>query len=177
MPTRMLRRLPAYVLNGFAVALGIGLVQLVFALLFGLPAARPEPGPGVPTLRLWQSLGALAYAGWAMLATSLLQAPYRRLALVGALRATARLMASRAGVIEGRGVGDDEQAMAAWVGDELALAEQLQSARDLLFAAADTPRVRRDTAVLLRAIDLRDALLASRLDLDLLGTDERGLRL
>jgi len=147
----------------------------VLSLVFTM--AVPAPGPGVAVLLLWQSLGALACLGWAMLGSTLLQPAYRRLALVAALRATARLMASRAGVIEGRGLGDDERAMTAWVGDELALAEQLQSARDLLFAADETPRVRRDTAVLLRAIDLRDALLASRLDLDLLGADERGMRL
>jgi uncharacterized membrane protein YccC len=147
----------------------------ILSLVFTM--AVPEPGPGAGTVLLWQSLGALAYVGWALLASVLLQRTYRRLALVQALRATARLIASRADVVEGRGAGDDERAMAAWVGDELALAERLQSARDLLFAQADTPRARRDTAILLRAIDLRDALLASRLDLDLLGTDAPGRQL
>ncbi len=51
------------------------------------------------------------------------------------------------------------------------MAERLQDARDFVFAAPDSAQAERDSAILLRTIDLRDMLLASRLDLELLGSD------
>jgi hypothetical protein len=103
----------------------------------------------------------------------LLQPRYRSLALAAALDATAQLLRSRAGVVEGAAETDQSRdSLQTWVRDEAVLAERLQAARDLLFAAARVPRARRDIAILLRVIDLRDILLASRLDLDLLGHDE-----
>jgi len=262
-PSRLIKRLPAYALNGIQVAAGVGAIQIVFALLAGplaaqlagsgavctsladLPttagrsrqrvlaaalatvaaaalveALRPHPlalGLGVafvplvsmmaiawgpragpvsfaPVLSmlfamslprelhlgamqvLWNALGAATYLAWSAGTAAVLQPRYRRLALVSALRATAQLFRSRAGVLESPRFADDASStrMRAWIGDEATLAEQLQAARDLLFDVPDTPATQRDTAVLLHAIDLRDVLLASRLDLDLLGDDELG---
>ncbi|MFL6664371.1 MAG: FUSC family protein, partial [Rhizobacter sp.] len=136
--------------------------------------ALPAPGPGPTAHIAWNALGAAAYIVWSLLSSAALQRAYRRLAGVDALRATARLFESRAGIVESTGA---DEPMQAWIGDELALAERLQSARDLVFDAPDNARSRRDTAILLQAIDLRDVLLASRLDLDLLGRDEHGRRL
>ena len=65
--------------------------------------------------------------------------------------------------------GAADVAARAAVASEAALAERLQAARDLLFAAPDSPAARRQTAILLRTIDLRDVLLASRLDVEALG--------
>ncbi|MEO8835812.1 MAG: FUSC family protein, partial [Caldimonas sp.] len=62
----------------------------------------------------------------------------------------------------------------AWIGGEATLAERLQGARDLLFVSTLSPRARRDIAILLHVIDLRDVLLASRLDADLLAGDSTG---
>jgi uncharacterized membrane protein YccC len=62
----------------------------------------------------------------------------------------------------------------AWVRREAELAERLQTARDFIFPQNDSDAASRDTAILLRLIDLRDVLLASQLDLDLLGTDVPG---
>ncbi|MED5617696.1 FUSC family protein [Ideonella sp. BN130291] len=142
----------------------------VLSLVFTLAAP-----PQVPVLTLvgWHAGGALAYIGWSALANRLLQRRYRTLALAGAVAAMARLLRSRAEVLA------TPQAAASgelrnWVGDEATLAEALQAARDLLFAAPATERARRETAILLRTIDLRDVLLASRLDLDLLGDDLAG---
>jgi len=150
------------------------ILSMVFAMV--LP-----PGTHLGQQLLWNALGALAFVGWSVAATALLQPRYRRLALVDALRATARLFRSRAGVLTAPRTdgddSDDSSAMRTWIVDEAALAERMQSARDLLFAAPDDAPSRRDTAILLHAIDLRDVLLASRLDLDLLGDDEIGRRL
>lgn len=145
------------------------LLSMVFVM--AVPASAHQ---GLP-LVMWNGLGALAYAVWSVLSLALLQPRYRRLALAATLGATAKLFRSRAAVLQApHAVEADTRSMRAWIDDERALAERLQSARDLLFAAPDTSLSRRDTAVLLRAIDLRDVLLASRLDLDLLGDDAAG---
>ena len=140
----------------------------ILAMVFTL-AVRPE----VPALTVaaWHAAGALAFIAWSVTANALLQRRYRSLALAAALAATARLLQSRAGVLEADDPGAEGR-LRDWVGDEARLAEALQVARDLLFDARDSERAVREIAVLLRTIDLRDVLLASRLDLDLLGDDE-----
>ncbi len=257
-PDRILRRLPAYGINGITVAVGIGVVHLLFGVTGGLQAAQiagsaavcasladlpttvgrtaqrvlgaaalsacaalvvallaaqpvalgfavmatafvamltmawgPRAGPisfapilalvfsmavlheDLPTLAFagWTAGGALAYLGWAVATSALLQRRYRRLALVAALRAAAELLRARAGLLAPAARGHDPAPMARWIADEAALAERLQAARDLVFSATDAAKARRGTAMLLHAIDLRDVLLASRLDLDLLGDD------
>lgn len=117
--------------------------------------------------------GALVYLGWSVFANTVLQPRYRSLALAGTMQATAHLLRTRAAMLVGPPKPADVGAggLRRLIADEAALAEQLQLARDLLFAAPDTPRIRRETAMLLHVIDLRDVLLASRLDLDRLGDD------
>ncbi len=143
----------------------------ILALLFTM--ALPVSAPGsAATLAGWNLLGALAYLAWSLAANALLQRRYRSLALASALQAAAQLLRSRAALLEERERGHGGTGrLRAWIGDEARLAERLQSARDLVFAAPDTPRARRETALLLHAIELRDRLLASRLDLELLGAD------
>jgi uncharacterized membrane protein YccC len=255
---RLFYRLPDYVINGLTVAIGIGLVQLLFGSLTSLHWAQmaasgavltslsdlpntparsrqrvltaallgplwcfliasfdphpwllglvvmavvfsgmmalswgPRAGPlsftavlaivfsmGVPAgqspseLLLLNLLGALAYFAWSQLAVQVLQRRFRSLALAKSLEALAQLLRSRASVLEGSQEPDDSaNALSTWIRDEALLAERLQKARDMLFAAPDTARARQESAVLLNVIDLRDVLLASRLDLELLGSD------
>jgi hypothetical protein len=145
----------------------------ILALVFTM-AVSPG-GQAWLELAAWHGLGALAYLGWSLLASRAWRQRYRTLALVGSLRAAARLLDSRAALLDApQPQAADPLAMQAWIKGEAELAERLQSARDFVFAAADSPAVRRDTGVLLHTIDLRDALLASRLDLDLLGSDATG---
>ena len=166
-------------------ALGVGIALISFAAMMVL-AWGPRAGPVsfAPLLALvfsmalphghdsvlalvgWNAAGALAYFGWALASTALLQPRYRTLALAAALAATARLLRDRADVLES---GTADVAARAAVAAEAALAERLQAARDLLFAAPDTADGRRRIAILLRTIDLRDVLLASRLDVEALG--------
>jgi len=178
------------------VARGAALVPIVFLAMMTLawgPRAGPisfaavlaivftmaSPVGAQPPLELfaWNVAGAAAYFLWSIAAAALLQRRYRTLALSAALEATARLFRLRAEVLEQARVdGAHHDLLRAWVAGEAVLAERLQAARDLLFAARDTAWVRRHTAVLLHTIDLRDVLLASRLDVDLLGDDEAGRR-
>jgi uncharacterized membrane protein YccC len=146
----------------------------VLALVFSM-AAPPQP----LSLALvgWNLFGAAAYVAWAQFSSRVLQPRYRTLALAATLSGSARLLRTRARVLEAGPDASQARPQAPLqdsIGDEAALAESLQVARDLLFAAPDSPRARRDTAVLLQVLDLRDGLLASRLDLHLLDGDRLG---
>ncbi|MDQ6627776.1 MAG: FUSC family protein [Pseudomonadota bacterium] len=123
----------------------------------------------------WGACGGFAYLLWALLANLLLQRRYRTLALVATLRAASQLFRSRAGVLVSYRIEAGEAPpLGSWIGGDAALAERLQAARDLLYPAAESRRWQRDVAILLRIIDLRDALITSRLDVDLLGADAAG---
>ncbi|MGQ3053091.1 MAG: FUSC family protein, partial [Roseateles sp.] len=71
-------------------------------------------------------------------------------------------------------VGGAEASIRASIADDVVLADALQAARDQVFAARRSPRSRRQTDLVLGLIELRDLLLASRLDIELLGQDFPG---
>lgn len=172
------------------LSLNLGIAGLVFAAMMTM-AWGPRAGPVAFTVVLaivfslaspsslphsellsWTLFGAAIYAGWALLSTLLLEGRYRTLAVASAVGASARLLRSRAAVLEER-AAVEEDASARWgqIHQEAELAVLLQSARDLVFDGQPR-RGRIDHArLLLRTIELRDLLLTSRLDLDLLGND------
>jgi uncharacterized membrane protein YccC len=170
----------------FGVALGVVAFCAMMTMSWGVRATAVSFSPilsmvfsmAVPptghalAVAGWSACGGVAYLAWAMLSSSVLQRRYRTLALTDALGGAAQLFQSRAAVLEAaRSDSIGGEPIQAWIRGEAALADRLQSARDLLFAADDTARWRRDTAILLRVIDLRDILLASPLDVELLGND------
>ncbi len=145
----------------------------VLALVFTLahpPAA--QPAAEALHLGLWHLAGVLAYLLWSQLSLALLLRRYRSLALSAALEASARLLDARADLLDQAPSSREGEELPAWLRQESLLAERLQAARDLLFAAPPGERAARESAVLLQLIDLRDILLASRLDLELLGEDD-----
>ncbi len=159
------------------MAWGMRAAAVSFAPILSLVFSMAVPHTGEPWFVLagWNVLGGAAYLAWSLVAGRVLQQRYRTLALAEALRAAAQLLQSRAALLETTHArGADAVAMQAWVQGEANLAERLQTARDFVFAEADSERARRDTAILLRTIELRDVLLASRLDLDRLGNDVAG---
>ncbi len=143
----------------------------ILALVFTV--AVPRGSTPLHVLALWNAAGGAAYLLWALLAGALLQRRYRALALAQVLRAAATLLQTRAALMRVAG-GDGSAPMQAWVRGEADLAERLQTARDFVFAQPDGADARRQTAIVLRAIELRDVLLASRLDIELLGDDDAG---
>lgn len=141
------------------------ILAMVFALGF------PD-GQAAPSIRVaWAAAGMVLYLGWATLAARVLQPVYRRRALDDALDAMAALLRSRAQVLDS---GGQARALSELIGVETLLATRLQAARDLLFVDVHSPVGRHQAAVLLRTIDLRDTLMASRLDIELLGDDPAG---
>jgi uncharacterized membrane protein YccC len=149
----------------------------ILALVFAM--ALPAGTQSLWQLACWNAVGGAAYLAWSLASGALGQRRYRTLALAQTLAAVADLLRARAELLTAPplAISDaihHEAAMQAWVKGEAALADRLQTARDFVFDAPDTAAARRDSAILLRAIELRDLLLASRLDLDLLGTDAGG---
>jgi len=146
---------------------------VVLAIVFSLGVRAPLPHG---ELLFWTLAGAFVYAVWAYLSSLVLEARYRTLAVAAALGASARLLRSRAAVLEDpRPVEEDAAARWQQIDEEAQLAVLLQAARDLVFDGKER-RGRLDHGrLLLRATELRDLLLTSRLDLDLLGRDEVAL--
>jgi len=118
----------------------------------------------------WTLLGSLLYAGWARVGAWALRRRYRDLAVAAALRAGADRLRSRAARVSGAATPEQARIRAS-IADDVQLAELLQTARDQVFAARRSRVALRQIEMLLRLIELRDLLLASRLDIDLLGTD------
>jgi len=142
----------------------------ILSMIFSM--AVPPMGHALTVAGL-SACGGAAYFAWSILSGIAVQRRYRTLALVDAVRAAATLFRTRADMLEaGRARADETAPLRAWILGEAVLADRLQSARDLVFALPESPRWQRDTAILLRVIDLRDLLLASPLDLELLGSDD-----
>jgi len=145
-------------------------LALIFAMAWGVPDSKLDAFEHAG----WVLGGALTYALWARLTSQLLRRRYRELALAAAMRACAQRLRSRAARIAGE-VPVEEQTMRASIADDVLFADALQNARDHIFAARPSPHARRQVDLLLGLIELRDLLLASRLDTEHLGDDAAGL--
>ncbi|WP_374592937.1 FUSC family protein [Aquabacterium sp.] len=143
----------------------------VLALVFAM-ARGPVPANAAEAIvhAGWALAGALAYAGWGRAMASVLQTRYIELEVAAALRASAQRLRSRAKRVSGEvpAAGDSIRKS---IVDDVQLADALQAARDLAFAAQASAQARRHVDVVLGLIELRDLLLASRLDVPLLGDD------
>lgn len=144
-------------------------LAMVFAMAWDRTAGATSPWVHA----MWVGLGGLVYAGWARAAAVVLRHRLRELALAQALRATVQRLRSRAQRIA-LAVSPDEARIRASIADDVQLADALQAARDQVFAARRSPRSRRQTDLVLGLVELRDLLLASRLDTELLGQDFPG---
>jgi uncharacterized membrane protein YccC len=149
----------------------VGILALVFAMASheraGEVAAFEHAG--------WVLLGGALYALWARATAWALRRRYRDLALAAAMRASVQRLRSRAERIAGT-VSAEQARIRASIADDVQLAEVLQTARDQIFAARPSAVSRRQRDMLLNLIELRDLLLASRLDVELLGGDEPARR-
>ncbi len=143
-----------------------GVLALVFAM------ARPPHGSAVAVAvnAGWVLAGALAYTAWGCTTARLLQKRYGQLMLAAAIEASAHRLRSRAARVAGE-VLPEGNSIRASIRDDVQLADALQAARDHVFAAPPSALGRQQIDAVLGLIELRDLLLASRLDLHLLGDD------
>ena len=134
----------------FAAAL-----SLVFAM--SLPASQPLSWDRFA----WGLVGLVGYWIWAVVTASLLQPTWRNFALAMTAENEARLLSAIAQQLR-------QPKETLWqsgiLEEETALAERLQVARDLIFANDKGPNARRETAILLQLIDLRDLAMASNFE-------------
>ena len=150
-----------------------GILALVFAMAWYSDGLVGETALHALIHAAWVLAGALVYALWARASAWLLRRRYRELALAAAMRACMRRLRSRAARIAGE-VSAADASIRASISDDVLLADALQVARDQIFAARPSVHSRCQVDVLLGLIELRDLLLASRLDVDLLGDDASG---
>ncbi|HEX4328943.1 MAG TPA: FUSC family membrane protein [Burkholderiales bacterium] len=149
----------------------------ILAFIFTMAAPPPETLTEALAETAWTVFGAALYFGWSLAASKVLQPRYRTLALAAALAATAGLLRSRARLYEeAPRSGDGSTELQDWIENEARLDERLQLARDLLLEKQGDDRARHQAGLLLLTIDLRDTLLASELDTELLGHDSAGER-
>jgi uncharacterized membrane protein YccC len=144
-------------------------VSVMFSMVFAL--ASP-PSAGLRELvgeTLAFALGAWLYILWGTAANSLLNPRYRVLAVVDSLSAVAALMRTQGLHFT---LPQDVQQRTALVGrlmkQQATLADQLQSARNILLEDPTTPRRLQLAGMLMQVLDMRDHLVACALDLDAL---------
>ncbi|NTV86074.1 MAG: FUSC family protein [Burkholderiaceae bacterium] len=146
-------------------------VSIMFAMIFSM--AVPDHASSATNLAtgLFFALGAGLYLVWATLANALLNARYRGQMLADTLFSLASLMRTQAlqfaPVAAGPGV-DGAPLIGQLIRQQAALADQLQTARDILLEAPRTPRRQRLAGMLMGLLEMRDHLLACELDLDTL---------
>lgn len=151
----------------------VGILAIVLAM-----ASPPVSGAAaVFAHTAWTALGAGLYMAWAMFCSVMLQRRYRALALAGVLEGLSALLRARAALLvpsspQVRGGDSAADRLRTWIRDETALNDRVQAARDLIFERPDrNTETRTFAGLLVTAVDLRDTLLASELDLGLLGDD------
>lgn len=142
----------------------------ILALVFAMAWEQPRTPALAADHAGWVLLGALSYALWARIAAQLLRRRYRELVLAAAMRTCVKRLRSRAQRVAGD-LPPQEASIRLSIADDVLLADALQAARDQVFAARPSPASRCQVDLVLGLIELRDLLLASRLDLNLLGED------
>jgi uncharacterized membrane protein YccC len=156
------------------MAWGTRAAPLVFSVIIGVVFALARPSAAGALQLAWASAcGVVLYAAWACLNAKLLEPRYRVLAVFQALDAAAALLAARAAVLSRTQPEAEAETSARFVqlNEEVRLAQALQTARDLVYPAATRGGAALQVAVLSRVAELREIVLTSRLDLDLLGHD------
>jgi len=151
-------------------------ISAMLAVVFSM--AVQEGGDLDTPLRVsaYFALGSALYLVYATLANIALNPRYRVASLADTLLAVARLMRSQARQFKPAGRVATDDPLGDLMRAQAALADQLQSARDLLLESPSTPRRQRLAGMLVQVLDMRDHLLACQLDLELVvaqpGQDE-----
>jgi len=150
-------------------------MSIMFAMIFSMAAPTSGDGHSALVTSLHFALGAGGYVVYATLANAALNARYRVLMLADTLFSMAGLMRTQAlqfGAPQGdAAAANDKPLIGRLLAQQAALTEQLQSARDVLLESPRTPRRQQLAGMLMRALEMRDHLMACALDLDTLRAD------
>ncbi|GAA6118070.1 FUSC family protein [Acidovorax sp. FG27] len=152
-------------------------IALIFSAVFSLAVPTHEGRSaldGALRTTAYFGLGAGLYVVYAVLANLALNGRYRVQLLADTLLALAQLMRvqarrfGRADPAGGAPLPPDPALTSQLLARHAALADQLQSARDVVLESPRTPRRQRLAGMLLLVLEMRDHLLACELDLDTL---------
>jgi uncharacterized membrane protein YccC len=144
-------------------------VSVMFAMIFSMavPAANGRDAALSTTLHF--ALGAGLYLVYGTLANALLNDRYRRQTMADTLFSVAALMRTQARQFT-IGAAAEANGPTPLIGrlmvQQATLADQLQTARNILLESPGTPRRQQLAAMLMQALEMRDHLLACELDLD-----------
>ena len=146
-------------------------VSVMFAMVFSM--AVPDHTNSATSLStcLYFALGAALYLIWATLANAVLNARYRVQMLADTLLSLASLMRTHAQQFAPSAAPERSEPVpliGQLLKQQAALADQLQTARDILLESPRTPRRQQLAGMLLHALEMRDHLLVCELDLDTL---------
>jgi len=146
-------------------------VSVMFAMVFSLAVPEHTKSGTALASSLYFALGAGLYLIYATLANAVLNAPYRVQMLADTLLSLRNLMRTQAQQFTPAAAGEGA-GRAPLIGqllqEQAVLADQLQTARDILLESPSTPRRQRLAGMLLQVLEMRDHLLACELDLDTL---------
>lgn len=140
-------------------------ISIMFAMIFSMAVPPHSHDNSLLTTCLYFGYGSLFYLIYAIVANALLNRRYRAQLLAQSMLSLSTLMRAQADRFDPLmptpppGLIMQQQA---------ALADQLQSARDLLLESPRTPRRQQLAAMLVNVLEMRDHLLACELDLDLI---------
>ena len=146
-------------------------MSIMFAMLFSMAAPASPDGATALSTSLHFALGAAAYLVYATLANAALNGRYRVLMLADTLWSVATLMRTQARQFTPPAAADasgPRPLIGRLLGQQAALADQLQSARDILLESPRTARRQQLAGMLMQVLEMRDHLVACELDLDTL---------
>lgn len=149
---------------------------IVFSVIIGVVFALARPSSnGASSIAMAHACGVALYALWGWVSAKLLSPRYRTLSVFSSLEAAAALLSARAAVIsqvEHEAEAEDGSAARfVQLNEEVRLAQALQAARDLVYPEAGRSGGGLQVALISRIAELREIVLTSRLDLELLGHD------
>jgi len=147
-------------------------ISIMFAMLFSMAAPASPDGVTALSTSLYFALGAAAYLVYATAANAVLNGRYRVLMLADTLWTMATLMRTQARQFTPSTAAADASGPAPLIGrllgQQAALADQLQAARDILLESPRTVRRQQLAGMLMQVLEMRDHLVACELDLDTL---------
>ena len=145
-------------------------IAVMLAMLFSMAVPPEEALVNAVSSSLYFALGAALYLMYATLANAALNPRYRVQMLADTLLSLAQLMRTQAcQFTPADGQGDGKAPLIGQLlRQQAALADQLQTARDMLLEAPRTVRRQRLAGMLMQVLDMRDHLLVCELDLDAL---------
>lgn len=140
-------------------------ISIMFAMIFSLAIPQHLHSTSLLTLGMYFGSGSLVYLIYAIASNAALNHRYRVQLLAQSMLSLSSLMRIQADRFDS---ATETPSSGRIMQQQATLANQLQSARDLILESPRTARRQKLAAMLINVIEMRDHLLASELDLELI---------